>query len=262
MLVRDIMDANHPSMHAEEPATKARAILRDFRLRILPVVDEHRRLLGVVSRNDIMAISSSVSPVRVRGIMSEVRFAAPVDMDSFEASRKMMGLDEWYVPVVKSAQENEYMGVLGLEHVLRKLYERKAAGMNRPLSDVMTTQQLLLCSPNDEIDNVWHKMKERIFAACPVVSKGKPVGMLSEQDLLESGALFPRFESEKAKSKRSPPIFSLMTTPAISLGPKDRIETAVKLMLERNIGRVVIVDNKGLIIGIVDREDVLKTLIR
>jgi len=256
------MDPNYPSIYVEELATKARATLREFRLRMLPVVDEHKLLLGVVSRNDVMTISSSVSVIRVRGIMSEVRFAAPIDMDAVGAMNEMMRLDEWYVPVVKSAQDDEYLGVFGLEHVLKKLYEKGQSKLNRSLPDFMTSKNLLLCSPNDEADNVWQKMKKRGFAACPVTSKGKPVGMLSEQDLLESGANFPRLESAKPKSKKSAPIFTLMTTPIVSLKSKDKLGRAVQLMLQRNIGRIAIVDDKGLLIGIVDREDVLKALIK
>lgn len=255
------MDSKYPSIFVDEHATKARATLRELRLRMLPVVDEHKRLLGIVSRNDILTISSSVSPMRVRGIMSEIRFAAPADMDAIEAVKQMMRLDEWYVPVTKSEQNDEYTGVFALDHIMKNLYEKGSAGLNRPLSDVMTTKDLLSCSPNDETDNVWQKMKNRNLAACPVTSKGKPVGMLSEQDLLESGANFPRFESAKPKIK-SAPIFTLMTTPMISLNSKENVGKAVQLMLEKNIGRIAVVNDKGIMIGIVDREDVLKSLIK
>jgi CBS-domain-containing membrane protein len=54
LLVKDIMDRNYPSIYADDLATKARAVLRERELRILPVMDEHKRLVGVISRNDIM----------------------------------------------------------------------------------------------------------------------------------------------------------------------------------------------------------------
>jgi len=255
------MDPKYPSIFVEELATKARATLRELRLRMLPVVDEHKRLLGIVSRNDILTISSSVSPLRVRGIMSDVRSAVPADMDAIEATKQMMRIDEWYVPVTRTEQNNEYTGVFALEHIMKKLYEKGSAGLTRPLSDTMTTKNLLSCSPNDETDNVWQKMKEKRLAACPVTSKGKPIGILSEQDLLESGANFPRFESAKPKLK-SAPIFTIMTTPVILLKSKEKVGKAVQLMLEKNIGRIAIVDDKGTMIGIVDREDVLKALMK
>jgi len=256
------MNRNHPSIYADELATKARAVLRDLGLRVLPVVDERKRLLGVVSRNDVMAISSSVSTVLVKGIMSNVRFAAILDMDAVQAVREMVRLDEWYAPVVKSQQDNSYAGMLGLEHVIKAFYEKKVARLSTPLSEVMSTKQLTLCSPDDEADNVWMKMKQRSFAACPVVVRGKPVGIVTQQNLLESGATFPTFESKKGRFKTPSTISTIMKTPVVSLKPNNTVGDAAKLVLKKNIGRVTIVNDKGLLIGIVDREDVLRALIK
>jgi len=260
--VQDVMNRSHPSIYADELATKARALLRDFRLRVLPVVDERKRLLGVLSRNDVMTISSSVSTIRVKGIMSNVRFAATLDMDAVQAVREMIRLDEWYAPVVKSPQDNSYIGMLGLEHVIKAFYEKKVARLSKPLSEVMSTNRLLLCSLNDEADKVWKMMKGHSLAACPVVTKGKLVGIVTQQNLLERGAIFPELEAKKGRFKTPSTISAVMKTPVVSLKPNNTVGDAAKLMLEKDIGRVPIVDDKGLLIGIVDREDVVRALIK
>jgi len=260
--VQEVMNRNHPTTYPDELATKARAVLRDLGLRILPVVDERKRLLGMLSRNDVMIISSSVSPMRVRGIMSKVRFAATVDMDATQAVREMMRLDEWYAPVIKTPQNNLYMGMLGFEHVIKAFYEKKVTRLSTPLSRVMSTKQLFVCSPDDEADNVWQIMKQRSFAACPVVVKGKPLGMVTQHNLLESGATFPAFEAKKGRFKSPSTISTIMKTPVVSLKPNNTVGDAAKLMLEKNLGRIPIVDDKGLLVGIVDREDVLRALIK
>jgi len=262
LLVKDLMNRNHPSIYPDELATKARAVLRDLGLRVLPVVDERKRLLGVVSRNDVMTISSSVSSIRVKGIMSNVRFAATLDMDAIQAAREMLRLDEWYAPVIKSQQDNSYMGILGLEHIIKVFYEKKVARLSTPLSEVMSTKQLLLCSLNDEADKVWKMMQQHSLAACPVMVKGKPVGMVTQQNLLERGAIFPELEAKKGRFKSPSTISTVMKTPVASLRPNNTVGDAAKLMLEKNIGRVPIVDGRGLLVGIVDREDVLRALIK
>lgn len=261
MRVQDIMDQNHLSIYTDELATKARAILRDFKIRILPVVDQHKRLIGMISRNDVMTITSSVSPVRVKGIMSPPPFTATPDMDAIQTVREMLHLDEWYTPVVKSPQDNTYVGMLGLESLIRKFVEKNAAGLSTPLFKVMTTENLFTCSPDDESDNIWQRMKQRSFASCPVVVKGKPVGIVTQHNLLESGAIFPAFEAKKGRFKTPTKIFSMMKTPVVSLRSTNTVGDAAKLMLERNIGRVPILDEKGNLVGIVDREDIVKALI-
>jgi len=259
--VQDVMDRNHPFIYADELATKARAVLRERGLRVLPVLDKNKRLVGMLSRSDVMSITSSVSAIRVKGILSALPYVATPDMDIVQTLRKMIRLDEWYVPVIKSSQDLSYIGVLGLEHFILKALERNVARLSTPLSDVMSTQ-LFTCSPSDETDKVWQMMKKRSFAACPVVEKGKPVGIVTQQNLLESGGLLPGFEAKKGRFKAPTKIFSVMKTPVVSLKPTDTVRDAAVLMLDKNIGRVPIVDDKGMLVGIVDREDIVKTLIK
>ena len=105
-------------------------------------------------------------------------------------------------------------------------------------------------------------MRERSIAACPVVEKGKAVGIVTQQNLLESGGIFPGFEAKKGRFNAPTKISFVMKTPVVSLKPTNTIKEAAKLMLERNIGRIPIVDDKGKLVGIVDREDIVKTLIK
>jgi len=259
--VQDVMDQKHPFIYADELATKARAVLRERRLRVLPVLDKNKRLVGMLSRSDVMSITSSVSAIRVKGIMSALPYIATPNADIVQTLREMIRLDEWYVPVVKSTQDLSYIGVLGLEHFILKALERDVARLITPLSAVMSTR-LFTCSPSDETNTVWQKMKKRSFAACPVVEKGKPVGIVTQQNLLESGGLLPGFEAKKGRFKAPTKISSVMKTPVVSLKPTDTVRDAAVLMLEKNIGRVPIVDDRGVLVGIVDREDIVKTLIK
>lgn len=261
MRVQDVMDRNHPFIYADELATKARAVLRERGIRVLPVLDKNKRLVGMLSRNDVMSITSSVSAIRVKGIMSALPYIAAPDADVVQTLREMIRLDEWYVPVVKSTQDLSYIGVLGLEHFILKALERDVARLTTPLSDVMSTR-LFTCSPSDETNTVWQMMQKRSFAACPVAEKGKPVGIVTQQNLLESGGLLPGFEAKKGRFKAPMKISSVMKTSVVSLKPTDTVRDAAVLILDKNIGRVLIVDDKGVLVGIVDREDIVKTLIK
>ncbi len=254
------MDQNYPFIYADELATSARAVLRDQGLRVLPVVDERKRLVGVLSRGDVMAITSSVSPIQVKGIMAETKFAATTDMDVLYAVQRMIRLDEWYVPVVRSSQDYVYTGIFSLENFILTLLKRDLAVLSKPLSEIMSTE-LISCSPDDEVDNVWRLMQEQSFAGLPVVNKGRIVGIITQKDLLDSGAILPAFESKKGRFKAPPKISSVMRTSVTSLKSTATLREAAELMLNKNIGRVPVVDTKGRLIGIVDREDIAKKLL-
>jgi len=258
--VQDLMDPSHPFLYADELATKARAVLRSQGSRTLPVLDERKRLVGMVSRGDVMAITSSISPIRVEGIMSTPRFVATLDMDVFHAAREMIRLDEWYIPVVKSSQDYTYMGVLGLENFIGMFLERDIPKLTRPLTEIMSTE-VVTCSPEDEVDNIWRLMQERSFAGLPVVRRGKVIGMITQKNLLDSGVILPAFEAKKGRFKAPPKISLVMKVPVVSLRPTAELREAAELMLEKNIGRVPIVDEKGRLMGIVDREDIVRALL-
>jgi len=260
LLVKDLMDRKYPFLYADDLGTKARAVMRDRGLRVLPIVDEHKRLLGVVSRTNIMTITSSVSTIRVKGIMSSPKFTATMEMDAYATLKEMIRLDEWYIPVTVSSHNSTYAGVLGLEAFIHLSLEKDLTSFSKPLSEIMSTQPFA-CSPEDEVDNIWRLMQERFFAGLPVVKKGKLIGMVTQKDLLDTGTVFPGFEARKGRFRVSPKILSIMKTSVVSLKPTATVKEAAELMLKKNIGRVPIVDEKGTLIGIVDREDVTRALL-
>jgi CBS domain-containing protein len=261
LLVKDLMDTNYPFIYADEIATKARAVLRERKLRVLPVLDANKRIVGMISRNDVMAISSSISAIRVNGIMSTIPWIATPDTEVVKALREMLRTDQWYAPVAKSSQNPTYAGIFALEHFILKTLEREVARLNLPISNFMSTQ-LVTCLTDDETDNVWKKMKGSSLAACPVTNRGALVGIVAQQDMLESGALFPTFEDQKGRFKSPTKISAIMKTPPVSLETTDTLKDAALLMLERNIGRLPIVDDRDKLVGIVDREDIVKALIK
>jgi len=259
--VKEIMDEKHQSIYEDELATKARAIIRDFALRILPVTDENKKLLGKVSRRDVMVISSSVSPIRVKGIMTPPRHVATVEDDAASAVRDMLRVDAWYAPVVTSLEERTYRGVLGLENFIEPLMKTNPRKLLKEVSEVMT-KDVLACSPDDEVDNIWRLMREKRFAGLPVVKNGRLVGIVTQKDLLESGAMLPTFESAKGRFRTSPKISSVMNTNVMAVKPSVKVIQVAKIMISQDIGRVPVKDEGGRLIGIVDREDVARLLVK
>jgi acetoin utilization protein AcuB len=53
-----------------------------------------------------------------------------------------------------------------------------------------------------------------------------------------------------------------METQVIAVEPQIKIIRVAKIMVSKDIGRVPVVDKKGKLIGIVDREDVAKLLVK
>lgn len=261
MRVKEIMDEKHPFIHKHELATKARAIIRDFNLRILPVTDENKKLLGKVSRRDVMAISSSVSPIRVEGIMTPARHVASTEDDAFSTIKQMLQTDAWYAPVVTTHEKRIYKGVIGLENFIESLMKTSPEKFLKEVSEVMTCN-VLTCSPEDEIDNIWRLMREKRLAGLPVAKNGKLVGIVTQRDLLKSGATSPAFESTRGRFRASSKVSSAMETNVAAVSPSVKVIEIARIMVLRDVGRVPVVDENGKLVGIVDREDIARLLIK
>ncbi|MGD0494992.1 MAG: CBS domain-containing protein [Candidatus Bathyarchaeia archaeon] len=261
MRVKEIMDQKHPSIYEDELATKARAIMRDFDLRILPVTDKNKMLLGKVSRRDVMTISSSVSPITVKGIMTPAKHIATVEDEVTSTFRAMLRVDVWHSPVVASAEDKTYRGVVGLDSFIESLMKTSPDRFVKDVSEIMTTK-VVTCSPEDEIDDIWRLMTETRLAGLPVVRNGKLVGIVTQKDLLESGAMLPTFESKKGRFRDSPKISSVMNTNVVSVEPSTKVIRVARVMVSKDVGRIPVTDKNRKLLGIVDREDVARLIVR
>lgn len=259
MRVKEIMDGKHPSIYMDELATKARAVMRDFNLRILPVTDGNKKLLGKVSRRNVMIISSSVSPILVRGLMTPARHVAAVDDDVASAVRTMLKVDVWCAPVVTSQQDMTCQGVLGLESFIEKQIETSPERFAKEVGEIMT-KDVVTCSPEDEVEHIWRLMQERRFAGLPVVRNGCLVGIVTHKDLLQSGAVLPTFESKKGRF--SPKISAVMKTNVVAVEPSVKAIRVAKVMVSKDIGRVPVKSRDGRLVGIVDREDIVRLTVK
>ena len=142
----------------------------------------------------------------------------------------------------------------------------------RTVSDVMT-RHVHVASPLTPFKLLVRIIDENRISAIPVVDQhGKPVGIVSETDLLLK-QIRPRVESaqdllhvgkrRRQRVKAMGTVASdVMTSPAITVPSDTGLGDAARLMQEKNLRRLVVVDEGDRIAGIVSRSDVLKVFLR
>jgi CBS domain-containing protein len=116
-------------------------------------------------------------------------------------------------------------------------------------------------------------IEENRISAVPIVDQqGIPIGIVSETDLLLKQRR-PELESSRdllhvqkrrhERAKAAGTVASeVMTSPAITVGSDTSLSRAARLMQERNVRRLVVVDERGRIAGIVSRSDLLQVFLR
>lgn len=115
-------------------------------------------------------------------------------------------------------------------------------------------------------------IKTNHVSALPVIDHRRPVGVVSEGDLLlkadhdrlRTGRWPLITNRQRAEERKANAVCArtLMTSPAIVIGPDATVSEAAQRMLARRVTCLPVVDGPGRLIGIVSRRDLLKVFTR
>jgi CBS domain-containing protein len=143
---------------------------------------------------------------------------------------------------------------------------------HRTVFDVMTAR-VHVASPVTPFKLLVRLIEENRVSAIPIVDQqGMPIGIVSESDLLfkerrseleSSHDLLHLRKRGRQRAKAKGDVASeVMTSPAITVRSDASLGGAARLMQERNVRRLVVVDARGRIAGIVSRSDLLHVFLR
>ncbi|WIM44528.1 CBS domain-containing protein [Methanosarcina mazei] len=260
MNVSEIMTEEPVSIKEGDFVTHARQLMRDYFFRGIVVVDEGNRLVGMLNDQDIMNVTSTRSNVTVSGYARQSPTITP-DMDLVKAAKLMVQSKQNRVPVVKSTTDRAVVGILSDVDILRNV--ELPRNISKTIEAIMT-KKVKTCSPDERVSKVWNYMIETDYTGIPVVSKkGDPIGMITRRDIIKSGALRMAIEDERAtRPNESPKVEKIMSTPAYTLSENDSIKSAIDIIVQRDIGRITVVNEQGKISGIADRQDLLESVVK
>jgi CBS domain-containing protein len=258
MNVSGIMSEEPVSIKEQDFVTHARQLMRDYFLRSLVVIDEENRLVGMLSDQDILRVTSTRSNVTVGGYARQSPTVTP-DMDIVKAAKLMVQSKQDRVPVVTSTSDHKVVGILSNVDILRNVKVPK--NIPKTLQEIMT-KKVKTCSPEDRVSTVWGHMLETDYTGIPVVSKkDAPIGMITRRDIIKSGAVRIEVEDERrTRPNDSPKVEKIMSTPTYTLLETDSIQSAIDIIIQYDVGRVTVVNENDKVSGIVDRQDLLESI--
>lgn len=251
MHVREIMKVLQ-SVRPDEYGTHVRALLRESE-RILSVMED-TRFLGVITRKDAMVVTSSRSNVKARDIMTSPLLTVGPDEEIHDVGRKMIENDVYSIPVVENSR---VLGVVHVEDVTEAVYKP----LPKKVRDIMTGE-VVFCDHAEEITKVWKLMEYHNFTGLPITEEvstsrrryRKLVGFVTQKDMLRAGEARPSVE----RFTHPPAVEKIMTRTPKYVHPDDSVDVCVQLFRKYKIGRLPVVQNEFELVGIVDREDILR----
>ncbi len=143
---------------------------------------------------------------------------------------------------------------------------------HRTVADVMTSQ-VHVARPMTPFKRLVQLIEENNISAVPIVDEeGMPIGIVSESDLLlkerreelenEGSLLHPMRRREERSKAVGVVAAEMMSRPPITVRADTTLPAAARVMQDRNVRRLVVVDERGKIAGIVSRSDLLQVFLR
>lgn len=140
--------------------------------------------------------------------------------------------------------------------------------MSVTVQDVMTAK-VIWVEKDTPFAALAAALRQYRVSAFPVVdADGRVIGVVSESDMLAKealgcgedqppGMITGLLRHELLMKARATTAAGLMTSPAVTVAPRDTVEQAAKLMYLHHVKRLPVVDPAGHLLGIVSRSDVL-----
>ncbi len=111
------------------------------------------------------------------------------------------------------------------------------------------SRTVLTVTPDTEFHRALDLMRSRNVHHLPVVHAGRVIGMAAERDLLLAAANFGSAEV---------PVGEIMSAPAICVAESALLKDAARLLVEKHIGSLPVLDANDELVGIITETDIFK----
>ncbi|BDM74352.1 hypothetical protein HEK616_78390 (plasmid) [Streptomyces nigrescens] len=138
------------------------------------------------------------------------------------------------------------------------------------VGDVMT-RSVVAVGQEARFKEIVETMEQWKVSALPVLAgEGRVIGVVSEADLLPKEEFRGSAPSRLEQARRLDDVRKaggvtardLMSAPALTVHPGDTLAQAARTMAHKSVKRLPVVDDEGLLRGIVSRSDLLKVFLR
>lgn len=122
-----------PVVKPSDQASKARAVMRDEKSRSIAVM-RHNNLVGILTRSDVLKISSSKSNITANGLLWRPLVSVDVSDEPIVAGKILIRNKVKQLPVFDNG---EYLGVIRDVDLLKKILSQDYKSKKKRVSEVM-----------------------------------------------------------------------------------------------------------------------------
>ena len=125
-------------------------------------------------------------------------------------------------------------------------------------ADQIMTAEVIAVSARDEVVLAWRTLTRHQIHQTPVLDdNGRLVGLVSERNLLTT----LNVDAGEVRDVLAKLVGDVMTTPVVAASPLTDIRRIARVMLDRDVDGVPIVNEAGVLLGFVSRSDILRAVV-
>ena len=258
LLVKDVMSPAAIVAKKGETLNDVLSKMKRGHLREVPVVDGDKPV-GMVSYSSLLMRRSLPLSARVEQVMRPAP-RLEEDMTLPVAVEELMSAGVRGAPVVRNSK---MVGFVSRTDIIRILPEAEQLRDKR-VAEFMSRSPLAV-NEKESVRKAEGMMKGLMEKSLPVIDKdGRLVGAIGMHDVIEvlwtPRANKPDNELMGDRIPADISVGSIMSSPAISISPKDTVGKVASLMIEKGLATVFVKDQDRLV-GVVSQADLMELVI-
>jgi CBS domain-containing protein len=262
------------TMASTTPIYDAIQIMAREGFRRIPIVNAGTKVLeGIITATDIIdylgggpkfevieerfggnffkAINEPIRIVMVKNVVS-VKTSAKIS----EAIELMKEKNVGGLPVVDDG--NSVRAII-TERDIARIFADRISGIKVAQ---MMSEKVVTALPRTTIFEAEKTMATEGFRRLPIISDGKVIGIVTAMDIIRffgSGEVFKHLQSKTIMQVLNTAALEIATKEVSTIEPKADVGQAAKIMQDKNIGAIPVVENKKLV-GIITERDFFKII--
>lgn len=293
--VTDIMTRQVVTVTPDTPAKRVVELLLGQLFKAVPVIDEQRRVIGIITEDDLLhkaemparlAVAGRLEQADLHAFLAQIRhektaqdimrqpvYTVRTDEALGHVAQLMVERKLTRLPVVDA--EGRLVGMVSRLDILRAVAGNGAGEAERApqlpkqgqtLGEIMTPVVPSVHIYDDLVDVLQQMLKSAVRYVVVLDEQGRAAGIITEGDLVARVAPVVRPNLLQAIAQRvmgtglvrgHARARDIMSEHVLSAPPETSVPDAIALMLREGRKRIVVVDQTGRPIGIVDRQALL-----
>jgi len=240
LMTRDVVQ-----VASETPLSECAELMARHRISSI-LISENDKPVGLLTERDVVRLLSQNTPQNqaVSMLMSANPVTVRADTDYRDAYHLFVLHGIRHLVLVDGA--GRLAGIVSETDFRRHAGVAEFIGL-RTVATIMDRSVLLL-QPDERVIDAAQKMHDRRASCAVVVKKRKPIGIVTERDMVR---LYRRQTGDAR-------VRDIMSAPVATVGPEQLVVDVVQRMQNQGIRHLVVVDGQGETLAVVGEHDVVK----